>query len=170
MRRAEGIPMTSYDGGCHCGSLRYRLKRRPMFVNCCHCTDCQRQTGGAFAINGLIEAGEVETLSGEPEIFPIATPSGRGQEVSRCPRCGVAIWSDYGGRGWMRFVRIATLDRPHDIVPDAHIFVRSKLPWVGLPADAKAFDIYYDRANTWPAESLARLQRAEAAAKSARPV
>lgn len=157
-----------FAGGCHCGQVRYRLKRRPMFVNCCHCTDCQRQTGGAFAINAMIEAFEVEVLSGETRAFAMKTESGRLHDIHRCPDCGVALWSDYGRRGWLLFVRVSTIDRPHDIVPDAHIFTRSKLPWVGLPAGVPAFDVYYDMAKLWPAESQERRKRAEAAAASVR--
>jgi hypothetical protein len=156
-----------FEGGCFCGNVRYRLKRRPMFVNCCHCTDCQIQTGGAFAINALIEASEVEILSGRPKAFSMKTESGRPHDIHRCPDCGVAVWSDYGRRGWMIFIRVSTLDRPHDIVPDAHIFARSKLPWVRLPDDARVFDIYYDMAKEWSAESLKRRNRAEAAARAA---
>jgi len=53
-------------------------------------------------------------------------------------------------------VRVSTLDRPHAIKPDVHIFTRSKVPWVQLPADVRAFDVYYDTKKEWPSESLAR--------------
>jgi len=158
-----------FEGGCFCGKIRYRLKRRPMFVNCCHCTDCQVQTGGAFAINALIEAVEVERLSGKPRVYAMKTESGRPHDIYRCEDCGVAVWSDYGRRGWMYFIRVSTLDRPQDIVPDAHIFTRSKLPWVRLPADAQVFDIFYELEKQWPAASLERRRRAEAEWKSAGP-
>ena len=54
-----------HDGGCACGALRYRLSSDPMFVHCCHCRDCQRQTGTAFVLNALIETNRIEMLSGE---------------------------------------------------------------------------------------------------------
>ena len=53
--------MSAMEGGCACGAVRYRMKREPMFVHCCHCTSCQTETGTAFVINALIESGEVET-------------------------------------------------------------------------------------------------------------
>jgi hypothetical protein len=145
----------------------YRLRRKPMFVHCCHCTDCQVQTGGAFAINALIEASEVEVLSGQPKAFAMKTESGRPHDIYRCPHCAVALWSDYGRRGWLLFVRVSTLDRPHDIVPDVHIFTRSKLPWVLLAQGARMFDVYYEMAKEWPTESLDRRRRAEAEWKTA---
>ncbi|HVU30925.1 MAG TPA: GFA family protein [Sphingomicrobium sp.] len=147
----------SRDGGCTCGFVRYRLNRDPMFVHCCHCTTCQRETGSAFAINALIESDEVETLEGSVE--PVMTPSesGRGQQIWRCPKCHVALWSNYGGaRDLLRFVRVGTLDDPREIAPDIHIYTRSKLPWVRLPDGALSVAAYYDSKEIWPTESLER--------------
>lgn len=145
-----------FQGGCHCGAVRYRLNRAPMFVNCCHCTDCQTQTGGAFVINGLIETAEVIILQGAPVAAAMPTSSGRPHDVYRCATCGTAVWSDYGRRPALRFVRLSTLDDKTRFTPDAHIFVRSKQPWVVLPADVRAFDIFYDMKTEWTPESLAR--------------
>jgi hypothetical protein len=127
-----------------------------MFVHCCHCLDCQRQTGSAFVINALIETDRIAQLSGEPIPIAMPTDSGRPHDVYRCPKCLTAVWSDYGGRPSLRFVRVGTLDDPALLTPDVHIFVRSKQPWVGLPAGVPAADIYYDMEKLWPAESLAR--------------
>ena len=149
----------SREGGCACAAVRYQLNREPMFVNCCHCTSCQTQTGSAFVINALIESDQVETLRGSPE--PVMTPSesGRGQQIWRCPECKVALWSNYGGStDILRFVRVGTLDAPGEMPPDIHIYARSKLPWVRLPEDAPATEEYYDSSQVWPAESLARLK------------
>jgi hypothetical protein len=144
------------EGGCSCGAVRYRLTSAPMFVNCCHCKDCQRQTGSAFVLNALIESDRLEILSGAPEPVSMPTDSGRPHDIYRCPQCGVAVWSDYGRRGVMLFVRVGTLDDPSALPPDVHIYTRSKLPWVGLPKDVPAFDVYYDMKALWPAESLKR--------------
>lgn len=145
-----------FEGGCSCGSVRYRLTSAPMFVHCCHCLDCQRQTGSAFVLNALIEADRVELLSGAPEPTAMSTDSGRPHDIYRCPECHIAVWSDYGRRGTLLFVRVGTLDDPSAISPDVHIFTRSKLPWVILPEGVPAFDVYYDMKTLWPAESLAR--------------
>ncbi len=144
------------EGGCACGTVRYRLTSEPMFVHCCHCKDCQRQTGSAFVLNGLIEADRIELLQGQPEPIPVPTSSGRPHDIHRCPICLTAVWSDYGRRPGLRFVRVGALDEPAAVSPDAHIFTRSKLPWVRLPEDVPAFDTYYDPQTLWPAESLAR--------------
>lgn len=143
-------------GGCACGALRYRLASAPMFVHCCHCSDCQRQTGSAFAINALIEADRVVLSGGEPTPVAMPTDSGRPHHILRCPACQTALWSEYGGRPELRFVRVGTLDDPSSLQPDVHIYTRSRLPWVALPASVPAFDAYYDAKSLWPATSLER--------------
>lgn len=147
----------SIEGGCTCGAVRYRITRRPMFVHCCHCRWCQRETGAAFALNAMIESDRVEVLKGSPE--PVNTPSesGKGQKIIRCPSCRIALWSNYAGAGVaIRFVRVGTLDEPDRLPPDIHIYTASKQPWVVLPPDTPAFEEYYDRDKVWPKESLAR--------------
>lgn len=144
------------EGGCACGKIRYRLRMPPMFVNCCHCRDCQRQTGSAFVINALTETDRIELLRGAPEAVTTPTESGRPHDIYRCPDCKVALWSDYGRRPSLRFLRVGTLDDAAALRPDAHIFTRSKLPWVRLPENARAFEIYYDMKAEWPPESLRR--------------
>jgi len=133
-----------------------------MFVHCCHCLDCQKQTGGAFAINALIEADRVELLNGEPQAVSMPTESGKPHIIYRCPDCLVALWSIYGGRQQVRFIRASTLDEPHAIEPDVHIFTRSKVPWVRLPEGVRAFEVYYQTEKEWPAESFARRKAAYA--------
>ncbi len=144
------------DGGCACGAVRYRMKMPPMFVHCCHCHDCQRQTGSAFVLNAIIETDRIELLRGAPEPVGVPTDSGRPHDIYRCPQCRTALWSDYGRRPKIRFLRVGTLDDASVLTPDVHIFTRSKVPWVKLPEGVPAFDIYYDMKTLWPAESLKR--------------
>ena len=149
--------MTSYEGGCTCRHVRYRMTSKPMFVHCCHCTWCQRETGTAFALNAMIEADRVELLGGEVEAVDTPSNSGNGQKISRCPKCRIAVWSNYAGAGdAVRFVRVGTLDEPARVPPDIHIFTSSKQPWVILPPDAPAAAEYYDLKKMWPPESLER--------------
>ncbi|MBU6297968.1 MAG: GFA family protein [Alphaproteobacteria bacterium] len=151
--------MPTYSGSCFCGAVKYRLESAPMFVHCCHCKDCQCQTGSAFVLNAIMEADRITLLPGSraPEPTTMRTDSGRPHDIYRCPDCKTAVWSDYGRRKVMLFVRVGTLDDPGALPPDVHIFTRSKLPWVALPEDgAPAFEVYYDMKTLWPAESLAR--------------
>jgi len=145
------------EGGCTCRAVRYRMLTPPMFVHCCHCRWCQRETGASFALNAMIEAERVEVLSGAPQAVDIPSNSGKGQKIWRCPSCWIALWSNYAGAGpAIHFVRVGTLDRPDVLPPDIHIFTASKQPWVVLPQGTPAVAEYYQAADYWPAESIAR--------------
>ena len=144
------------EGGCSCGAVRYRLASDPLFTHCCHCLNCQRQTGSAFVINLLIETDRVELLAGNPLPVDVPRAAGKKQRVFRCPRCQVAVYSQYTRAG-IRFVRGGTLDDPASIAPDVHIYTRSKLSWVTLQDSVPAFATYYDTEKLWPAASLERL-------------
>ena len=107
-------------------------------------------------LNALIETERVEKLVGETRAVSVPTDSGRPHEIHRCPSCGTAVWSHYGGVPALSFVRVGTLDEPSALPPNVHIYTRSKLPWVALPADVPAFPASYNSQVLWPPESLAR--------------
>ena len=158
----------SYEGGCTCRLVRYRMTSRPLIVHCCHCRWCQRETGASFALNALIEADRVQLLAGEVEVINTPSESGKGQKISRCPRCRIAVWSNYAGRGdTVRFIRVGTLDEPDRLPPDIHIYTESRQPWVILPPGALAVREFYKASEFWPRESLER--RAVLAARSRQP-
>jgi hypothetical protein len=154
MSSKNGFPA---EGGCTCRAVRYRMSTEPLFVHCCHCRWCQRETGASFALNAMIEADRVELLSGEPEVVNTPSNSGKGQKITRCPTCRIAVWSNYAGAGnTVHFVRVGTLDQPDLLPPDIHIFTSSKQPWVVLPPGMPAVPEYYDRKQYWPKASLER--------------
>jgi hypothetical protein len=148
------------EGGCTCRAIRYALIGPPLFVHCCHCRWCQRETGASFALNALIETPRL-TVTGQPEMIHTPTLSGKGQQIVRCPECHIALWSHYAGAGdKLSFVRVGTLDDPDRCPPDIHIFTTSKQPWVLLPANVPAVPEFYDRNQYWPAASLERRRAA----------
>ena len=148
----------TFDGGCDCRAVRYRLRARPMFVHCCHCRWCQREGGSAFALNALIESDRVQLLAGPVDVVDTPSHSGKGQRIARCPACRVAVWSQYGSP-LLNFVRVGTLDDPDAFPPDIHIFTSTKQPWVQLSGEVPVVPEYYRSAQRWPAESLARRAR-----------
>jgi hypothetical protein len=153
--------MAGFEGGCTCRGIRYRVTAEPLYVHCCHCRWCQRETGSAFVLNAMIETDRIEVTQGRPMSVDTPSNSGKGQRIVRCPECHVALWSHYSGAGpKFAFLRVGTLDEPDRLPPDIHIFTASKQPWVVLPPDANAVSEYYDRALFWPAGSLARREAA----------
>jgi len=156
--------MTTVKGGCACDKVRYEVELPALFVHCCHCTRCQRQSGAAFALNAMIEASRVRLTAGELEVIDTPSESGKGQQVCRCTTCKTAVWSIYAGAGpKFLFMRVGTMDQPELSPPDIHIFTDSEQPWVQLPADAPSVGQFYDRKAYWPPESLERMQQAIAA-------
>ena len=150
----DGYPI---EGGCACRQVRYRMLTAPLFVHCCHCRWCQRESGAAFALNAMIEAARVQLLAGVPDFVMTPSNSGKGQKIARCPACRIALWSHYAGAGpILSFIRVGTLDDPDALPPDIHIFTASKQPWVLLPPGVPAVAEYYDRERHWPQESLDR--------------
>ncbi len=150
-------PPFPLEGGCDCRNLRYRMDTRPLFVHCCHCRWCQRESGASFALNAMIEADRVTLLGTPPEMVDTPSDSGYGQVFARCPKCRIAVWSHYAGAGpLMKFVRVGTLDDPDRMPPDIHIFTASKQPWVVIPEGAPSVPEYYEREHHWTAESIAR--------------
>jgi hypothetical protein len=148
----------SLEGGCDCRTVRYRLTRKPLFVHCCHCRWCQRESGASFALNALIETAFLSSLAGKPAEVVTPSNSGKGQVIVRCPNCQVALWSHYAGAGTkLSFVRVGTLDQPDRLAPDIHIFTSTRQPWVVLPPNVPAVPEYYDRNQFWPPDSLERL-------------
>ena len=163
-----GDESATFEGGCTCRTVRYRMTSRPLFVNCCHCTWCQRETGSAFAINAMIEADRVELLRGAVDVVDTPSLSGKGQKIARCPHCHIAVWSNYGGASdTVRFVRVGTLDGRDRLPPQVHIFTSTKQQWVVLPPGVPVFAEYYKASEVWPKESLER--RAALVARTSAP-
>ncbi|MBV9825665.1 MAG: GFA family protein [Alphaproteobacteria bacterium] len=148
------------EGGCACGATRYKLTADPMIVHCCHCRDCQRLTGSAFVVNLWIERHLVEADPAGLTSAAVPGGSGKPHEIFRCAACGTAMWSKYHrAPGDTVMLRAGTLDQPDSVQPDVHIFTRSKLSWVTLPAGARMFDAYYRMAEVWRPERLDRWRR-----------
>lgn len=154
MSRRAAYPI---EGGCDCRFVRYCLQTAPIFVHCCHCRWCQRETGASFALNAMMESDRVRILAGAPELIDTPSASGSGQQIARCPTCRIAVWSHYASAGPVtKLVRVGTLDDPDLLPPDVHIFTASKQPWIVLPDGVPAFAEFYEREQIWPPESLQR--------------
>ena len=136
-------------GSCSCGETKYSLHKAPMFVHCCHCTWCQRETGSAFALNALVESSNLILEEGEVEVTEMPSNSGAGQQIVRCKACSSALWSHYGAaRELVAFLRVGTLDNPNICPPDIHIFTSTKQAWVNLEGVVPVMEEYYQHGQT----------------------
>ena len=149
----------TYEGGCSCGEVRFRMESDPLIVHCCHCHWCQRESGSAFALNAMIESTRVSILKGDPKSFPAPSNSGAGQDFWRCPNCMITVWSTYGGFGdVIRCVRVGALDEAHGIEPDIHIYTASKQAWFEIPEGKPSVEAYYRKKAVWSESSLLRMR------------
>ncbi len=146
------------SGGCACGSVRYTIAAEPIFVNNCHCTLCQKQTGSTSVVNMFLETAHLTQHSGETTRHIVKSGSGGDHTIMRCAACGTALWSFYPRLGELGAgVRAGTLDDPGAVRPDAVIFTVSRMPWVALPEGIPHFETTYNPAELLPPERFARL-------------
>src|SRR5258708_37915948 len=118
---------SALEGGWDCKGVRYRMETKPLFVHCCHCRWCQRETGASFALNAMIESDRVTVLAAKPELVDTPSQSGKGQKIARCPKCRIAVSSHYAGAGSaLSFERVGQLHNPDALPPDIHNFTASK--------------------------------------------
>jgi hypothetical protein len=146
-------------GHCACQKVRYEVTASPLIVHACHCRNCQRETGSAFAINALIETTNTVQLQGETEEVLTPTASEKGQRVVRCSECKVAVWSHYAYGKLSEaivFLRVGTLVEPDLMPPNLHIYTESKQAWLTLPTGIPSFPHYYKASEQWTKESLKR--------------
>ena len=149
---------TLHEGGCGCGALRYRVRGEPIFVNNCHCTQCQHQTGSTSVVNAFYESDRIEIVSGTLTEHEVKAGSGGPHMLCRCSQCGTAAFSYYPRLGRLGAgLRVGTLDDPSWVRPDAVIFVSEKMPWVALPEGIPAFKTTYNFADVLPPERVARM-------------
>lgn len=161
MSSPKSDPIT---GHCACSAVQFKLRQAPMFVHCCHCLACQRETGSAFAVNALIETSAVEITAGTLETIRIPTASGKGQLRCQCDRCHTVLYSHYAGAGTaIAFVKVGTLEQPDRIQPDIHIYTATRQPWIRLPDDLPTSEAFYRFADHWPEDCLNRYKAAQAA-------
>jgi hypothetical protein len=125
------LPMT---GGCPCGAIRYQITSFPLLLYTCNCTDCQRQSGSAFALNMPVLARDFQLLRGTPKGWHHASPTGAAVISWFCGDCGGRLYGDRAGRTEIVNLRAGTLDDTTWLVPVAHIFMKSAQVWV-CPAE-----------------------------------
>jgi hypothetical protein len=147
-----------HEGGCGCGNVRYGVAGDPIFVNNCHCRQCQQQTGGTSVVNAFYEAERFVLRQGAFSEHVVTAGSGGPHTICRCAACGTAVLSFYPRMGRLGAgLRVGTLDDPSWVRPDAVIFTAEAMPWVAFPADIPQFETTYNALDLLPRERVERL-------------
>jgi len=130
--------MAEISGGCLCGKVRYRASAEPLFTGICHCQDCQKFSGSAFAAVLAVPKAAV-SVTGTLKTFTKHGDS--GQPISRwfCPECGSGIMDEAALMRDAVMLNIGTLDDPSWVKPGMQIYCDSAQPWVQLGGEMQCF-------------------------------
>jgi hypothetical protein len=131
--------MIMTEGGCNCRAVRYRIDGPPLSVAACHCTNCRRQSGSAYSVNIVVKASAV-TVEGELASY-LDHDTSSGHPVLRefCGTCGSPVRSTPQANPKIVVIKAGTADHPESLAPKLHIWTRTCLPWVDIPADMPSF-------------------------------
>ena len=116
------------SGGCACGAVRYQVDAEPFMMGCCHCRDCQRQTGSAYFPAVMVPAAALK-VEGTPQSYVAKADNGNAVTRVFCPRCGSTLWAWSSGMPEGRTLSAASLDDPSRFVPGMHVYTASAQPW-----------------------------------------
>ncbi|MBS0530293.1 MAG: GFA family protein [Proteobacteria bacterium] len=133
-------PSLPLAGGCSCGAIRYEISALPLTLYTCNCTNCQRASGSAFALNMPVATRDFRIVKGEPKGWRHVSPSGAKVTAWFCGECGARLHGEREGRPDSINVRAGTLDDTSWLVPVAHIYMQSAQPWVQPAPDAVCFE------------------------------
>jgi hypothetical protein len=130
--------MREMNGGCLCGQVRYSANADPAMVAVCHCKNCQKQAGTAFAVVIGIPKSAI-SIQGQLKTFHDTGDSGQPVERNFCPECGSPITSDVAVMPELTFIKAGTLDDTGWLDPKLHVYCDSAQHWVAMPEASQKF-------------------------------
>lgn len=129
-----------HEGGCVCGAVRYRVRGQPVVAMACHCRFCQQRLGTAFALVAYFDEKNIEFIQGQLNLYEHhSDESGRWLKMQFCPCCGTTLTHIAEVRPGLRAIAAGTFDDPDWFKIERHLWVRSKRPWVQIPAGVAEF-------------------------------
>ena len=133
------------SGGCQCGAIRYEITGPPVAVYACHCIECQKQSGSAFAMGAVIPQEHFRITKGNPKMFAREINPAKTMECWFCPDCGTRLYHVPGGATYSnRNIKPGTLDDTSWLVPTTHFWTCSAQEWVVIPEGATRYETQPD--------------------------
>lgn len=126
------------EGGCACGAVRFSVDVAPMLTGACHCTNCQKLSGGGPNYVALLPKGAAVVTKGEPKLYADKGDSGGNVARAFCAECGTPLWSTPEHAPFMT-IRAGAFDDAADLGPKMHIYVSSAPAWHVMAADLPTF-------------------------------
>jgi hypothetical protein len=130
---------TPFTGGCLCGTVRYECSAAPLFSLNCHCRDCQRETGSAFAPILAVLTAAFRLTQGTPQYFDVMADSGQTTRRAFCAACGSRLFGEPGSAPDLVTIRAGSLDDPSQFRPSLDIYTASAQPWDYLNPELPKF-------------------------------
>ena len=125
------------EGGCFCGSIRYRIDGPLQAARACHCSRCRKAFSGASsAYAPLAEASVLTWTSGAERLASYLGESGWG--LAFCSVCGSTLCGILDGK--THGVTLGTVDDDPGVEIAMHLFVASKAPWDHIAGGARRHD------------------------------
>ncbi len=128
-----------YEGGCHCGAVRYTCTREPELTFYCHCKDCQKTTGSPFSVELMI-ADEGLAIDGPLESYVVQGDSGKPVTRWNCARCGSGLYLECAADPGYVFLKAGSLDEAGWVRPEMHIYTSAKQPWTNIGDSLPRFE------------------------------
>jgi hypothetical protein len=130
---------TPFSGGCACGAIRYECSTAPLVLVNCHCRDCQRASGSAYAPTVVVASAALRLVSGEPRHHEVAAESGAIARRAFCPDCGAPLFASTSARPGFVGIRAGSLDDPSWFRASADVWTASAQPWDVMDPSAAKF-------------------------------
>src|SRR5215510_4688752 len=129
---------TRFTGGCICGGVRYECAAGPIAMGNCHCRDCQRASGGAYAPALLVPASSV-SITGEVKYYDVTGDSGGIVSRGFCPTCGARLFGEPAAGSGIISIMVGILDDPSWYRPQADVQTASAQPCDYMNRDIPKF-------------------------------
>lgn len=126
-------PITIH-GACHCGEIAFEAQALPARVVICHCTDCQKMSGGPYRSIVQVKESQFTLLRGDPKPYFKVGDSGNGRELCFCANCGSHIYAtslveDVPRGQRMLGIRTGLLDELAQLPPRSQVWCQSSVAW-----------------------------------------
>lgn len=128
------------EGGCQCGEVRYRVTGEPLYLTICHCLECQRQSGSAFAMSLRLRAADVQLIHGEPKTWTRPSDVGGPVACRFCATCGTRVWHEPSTPPGFIHIKSGTLDDPSQLAPQYESWTIRKHPWLAIAGLDTSFE------------------------------
>ena len=132
--------MVQFTGGCLCRTIRHEVNAEPQRIHNCHCDNCRKATGSAFATNIFVAEDAVMVTQGAPKTFSHTADTGNTMIKEFCANCGSQLFGHGTGRPGVKNIKVGSIDDARFVQPIANLYVKRALPFTQIDRSLDCFD------------------------------